>query len=87
MGSAEPVGFCNRARARKERTMKITMEQQINAAEIGTEDAGCAKIVQIDRPTDSSLFVRLQSRDETHAHADLAGMIGRCARVTVEVID
>jgi hypothetical protein len=67
--------------------MKLVLEQQIDAAEVDTEDGGRAKIVHFDGPPESMLFVRLQSWDDTGTHVEINALTGRRVRVTIQVLE
>lgn len=59
------------------KTPKLTVE---------TEDGGAALIAEISPPQGAPLFVRVQSYDESHAHAAMKTLIGQRVRVTVEIL-
>lgn len=61
-----------------------TFEKTIDGADVDTEDGGRAKIIQLDGPDNTTLFVRIQSWDDDKAHGDFEAMIGRHVRVTIE---
>ena len=57
-------------------TIKVFV-QKIEPSNVDTEDGGCAKICHVGDDRDSGIFVRLQSWDETHKHAEISELPGR----------
>lgn len=62
----------------------FTFEQMVTPVDVDTEDGGRAKIIQIDGPDDTTLFVRIQSWSDAKAHPDFDVLVGRNVRVTIE---
>ena len=54
---------------------------------VQAEDGGQALIAEFSGGSDTGLFVRLQSWDESKRHEEMAQLMGRRVRVTVEIID
>jgi hypothetical protein len=64
--------------------MKREFETTISRSDVDTEDGGRAKIIQIDGPEDTTLFVRIQSWSDAKEHPDFDALIGKHVRVTIE---
>jgi hypothetical protein len=62
----------------------LAFEQTVTPDDVNTEDGGRAKIIQIDGPDDTTLFVRIQSWSDAKEHPDFDALIGKSVRVTIE---
>ncbi len=51
------------------------------------EDSGQARILRIEAEDPSTLFVRLQSWDDTHQHSELVPFEGKFVRITIETVE
>jgi len=60
---------------------------QEHEAPVDVQDGGQAQIVEFAGSNEVGLFVRLQSWDPDREHADMALMMGKRVRVTVEVLE
>jgi len=56
-------------------------------APVSVQDGGQAQIVEFAGSNEVGLFVRLQSWDPDRQHADMALMMNKRVRVTVEILE
>lgn len=58
-------------------------DQQVEPADVKTEDSGQAKILEFDNDS-NTLFVRVHSYAENKQHPDFDQLVGKRVRITVE---
>ncbi len=54
---------------------------------VEAEDGGQAQIAEFATTSETGLFVRVQSWDDQRKHAEMAQLLNKRVRVTVEVLD
>lgn len=61
------------------------LEEHETSVEV--QDGGQAQLVEFANPIETGLFVRVQSWDDQREHAEMAQLLNKRVRVTVEVLD